>query len=171
MHYICTHNKYINKLMINTLTSKYIWVILLSFAIALLSCKKDDENKEETPAVTNPILTAQIDGVAFNASAIELGQEDGIYTLSGIGSGDKTLTLIFNNTAIGTYTLTFDEVSMMYSVGAVTWTGGPTAAGTITISNNANGKLSGSFQAVLDELMFTGTSVQITSGSFEGIAY
>jgi hypothetical protein len=140
-------------------------------AITVMSCKKNDESKEEDTPATTPKLTAQVDGTAFNASTIALDETDGIYTLSGIAAGDKTMTLIFNSTAEGTYTLNFDEVSMLYSVGAITWTGGPSASGTITITDNSNGKLKGTFSATLDELIMTGTTVSITSGAFEGIAY
>lgn len=157
--------------MINPLNTKSTWILALFLTFAVAGCKKDGEKEEETPASTAPKLTATVDGTNFNATVIELDEEDGIYTLSGIGAGDKTLTLVFNTTAEGTYTLDFDEVSMLYSVGAVTWTGGPSANGTITITDNANGKLKGSFQAALDELVFTGTTVNITSGTFQGIAY
>lgn len=145
--------------------------MVLFCAFVMAGCKKDDKKEEETSTATTPKLSASIDGSSFNATAIELGEEDGIYTLSGIASGDRTLTLVFNSTAEGTYTLNFDDVSMLYTVGAVAWTAGPSANGTITITDNANGKLKGTFQAVLDELLFTGTTVNVTSGTFEGIAY
>lgn len=149
--------------------SLVIWAVsLLLFAG---SCKKDKDANDETPAAVAPKLSAQVDGVAFAASTIELNEDNGIYTLSGFNNADKSITLVFNSTAEGTYILTFDEVSMLYTAGALSWTGGPSANGTITITDNANGKLKGTFQAVLDELLMTGTSVQITSGQFEGIAY
>jgi Family of unknown function (DUF6252) len=157
--------------MLNILQSKQRWTLLVFCALAFMGCKKDDGNKEETPSNVSPKLSAQVDGNSFTATTIALDEEDGIYTLSGLAAGDKTITLVFNNTNEGNYTLTFDEVSMVYSVGAIAWTGGPTAGGSITITDNANGKLKGNFQAVLDELLWTGTSVQITSGIFEGIAY
>jgi hypothetical protein len=157
--------------MIRSLNRKTAWVVLLFLTIVAAGCKKDDKKEDETPSSSTPKLSASIDGSNFNATAIELGEEDGVYTLSGIASGDRTLTLVFNTTSEGTYALNFDDVSMLYSAGAVAWTVGPSANGTITITDNANGKLKGTFQATLDELLFTGTTVNVTSGTFEGIAY
>jgi hypothetical protein len=171
LHYLCTHNKNTNQLMIRSLYQKSAWITLLFVTFIVAGCKKDDKKEEDTATPVSPKLSATIDGSPFNATVVELGEEDGIYTLSGIAAGDKTLTLVFNSTAEGTYTLDFGDVSMLYSVGAVTWTAGPSANGTITITDNANGKLKGTFQANLDELIFTGTTVNVTSGSFEGIAY
>jgi Family of unknown function (DUF6252) len=139
--------------------------------VMVMSCKKNDEVKDEDTTSTTPKIMAQVDGTSFNATTIALDETDGIYTMTGIAAGDKTMTLIFNSTAEGTYTLNFDDVSMLYSVGAITWTGGPASSGTINITDNANGKLKGTFSANLDELIMTGTTVSITSGSFEGIAY
>jgi Family of unknown function (DUF6252) len=157
--------------MINNLRHFRGLLFSLSLAFMMMSCKKNDDTKEEDTASSTPKIIAQVDGNAFNATTIALDETDGIYTMTGIAAGDKTITLIFNSTAEGTYTLNFDDVSMLYSVGAITWTGGPASSGTITITDNANGKLKGTFNANLDELIMTGTTVSITSGSFEGIAY
>jgi hypothetical protein len=171
MYYICNRIHIINYLMISNLTRYSSVLILLFFAVAASSCKKDDSKDEDNSTSVPAKLTASIDGDAFTATTIALDYQDGLYTLSGLAAGNKTLTLVFNTTTEGTYPLTFDEVSMLYSVGAIAWTGGPSASGSITITDNANGKLKGTFQAVLDELIFTGTSVNIASGVFEGIAY
>jgi hypothetical protein len=171
LYYICNPIHIINYLMISNLSRYSTTLILLLFVIAAGSCKKDDSKDEDISTNVPAKLTANIDGDAFTATTIALDNQDGLYTLSGLAAGNKTLTLVFNTTSEGTYPLTFDEVSMLYSVGAIAWTGGPSASGTITITDNANGKLKGTFQAVLDELIFTGTSVSIASGVFEGIAY
>ena len=124
--------------------------MVLFCAFVMAGCKKDDKKEEETPAATTPKLSASIDGSSFNATAIELGEEDGIYTLSGIASGDRTLTLVFNSTAEGTYTLNFDDVSMLYTVGAVARTDGQSANGTITITVTSNGTPKGPFHTSVD---------------------
>jgi len=148
--------------------------ITIFFTVLILSsCKKD---KDEDPIIDIPInntisLTAQTGASTYLAAAWQHTMLDDIHVFTTQALDGRSIIIKMSDLSVGTRNFNFDDPAITYITGSIVFDAGNAANGSITISNNIGNRISGTFQCTLNNLTQLGTSIDITSGSFNALSY
>lgn len=145
----------------------FFYLIAGLFATSvLMSCHRNDDEGNSTP--TTP---AAADGFFYSengASAQTKMDKADVYAAyntinanSGSGSGMKICEINLSGLAAGTYAINSSNHFSFVVSGSTTWTA---TGGSVVITSNANGKLSGTF-----DVQGSGSSVNRYSGTFTNL--
>lgn len=163
-------------------------IAIIIFTICLQSCKKEASsgNLQLNPTDTTGngnnnvvidsslmLFSAFVDGIAFTADTTGINytfdNAFNLHVFTGPDAGNRIITLMLADLAVGTHTIDFDNCILTYQTGATVYTGGNNPQGQIIISKNENNKISGTFHGTVMD--FGMSNPVITQGHFNNLAY
>lgn len=146
----------------------------LFFCVAsLIGCKKDDEKDPivETPVNNTISLNAQTGASSYVAAAWQHSMIDDLHVFTTQSLDGRSITIMMSDLSVGTRAFNFDDPAITYTTGSIVFDAGNSANGSITITSNTGSRISGTFQCTLNNLTQLGTSIDITNGTFNALAY
>jgi uncharacterized protein DUF6252 len=145
-------------------------ILILIFAIAISSCKKDDDSGN--PGTSNGSISLDYEGNGWNASlAVQAINTNGLINVTGSDSEARQAAVtLLGVTATGTYGITASSGNQLrWTEGLGTdqtySANGIIGSGTITISELTDSKIKGTFS--FEGYNTAGNSKSITNGKFE----
>jgi hypothetical protein len=152
---------------------------LILSTMMLGSCKKNEEDQEETSSNTetlpspNMSWTASTGEVSFSADTTSYSyafdESLGLHVLSASDDAGRVLTFMMANVDPGTYEVDFDSTIVIWTVGTNIYNGGFNPQGEIIITENANNRIRGTFEATLFSFT-TASEVTLSNGAFNRLA-
>jgi hypothetical protein len=163
----------------------FVLVTVLCMVTSISSCKKDDPDNNDPVAPidttgtggNNTIDTtlmhwsATLEGTGFDGdtSSIAYTFEADHHNFVCQDEDGNTMTISLTDLAPGSYDIDFDNI-ILYSTATATYTGGFNPQGTLTITKNADMRISGHFAAVLFDFG-TADELNLTNGVFNNLSY
>jgi hypothetical protein len=143
--------------------------------IILGSCaKKENESDDITEATevqSSPNMSWRVNAgeIAFDADTTtytyDFDESLGLHVMSATDNEGRSLTLMMANLSPGTYEVDFDSTILIWQSGTNIYNGGFNPQGEIVISENANNKIKGTFEASVFSFT-TASEIDLTSGTF-----
>jgi len=158
------------QLIIKTYLKMKVFTTILFFAITLLSTSCSDDEDNNSNQNGNGSFTAQINGTDYNAEFVN-GFIVGLGTNIAISGSEANGNNIVVNFPIGAAvgdTFTVEGLEFVGSYDASDGSGALSSEGTITITaHDPNARtVSGTFSFIAEPLASSGTTYNITEGSF-----
>jgi hypothetical protein len=148
---------------------------LILSTILLGSCKKKEEDQEQTTSTTetaaspNMSWTASTGEVTFAADttsySYDYDESLGLHVLSASDDAGRVLTFMMASIDPGTYEVDFDSTIVIWTVGTNIYNGGFNPQGEIIITENANNRIKGTFEATVFSFT-TASEVSFSNGAF-----
>lgn len=159
----------------NTMSKKIFLSLFVVCSLAFLSCENEplEGDFDTSGGSSSDQFSAKVDGADFNDNNIDVSVVTSTVEYISIAasiSGDGRVILLSIPTAhpVGTYNFTefLEATSVSGSYKPDDTTINPAVPGTLTITSKTNTTISGTFEFTAAPFSGTGTTYQITEGSF-----
>ena len=158
----------------NTMNKKIFLSLFVAFSLVFFSCENEPlEGDFDTSGGSSDQFSAKVDGTNFNDDNINVAVVTSTVEYISIAasiSSDGRVILLSIPTAhpVGTYNFTefLEATSVSGSYKPDDSTIYPALPGTLTITSKTNTSISGTFEFTAAPFTGTGTTYQITEGSF-----
>lgn len=155
----------------------FLPVLLIISAFLFSGCKKDSEevviNNNGGITIT-PVqaITASIDGNPFQAATITHEMlDETTHVFIATSTSGEVMTFRMQDLDPGTYDIDFDIPTITLFTGGYLYDQSPSATGSIVITANAGGRITGTFETAVNNIGETGQTIEITAGVFTDLSY
>lgn len=158
----------------NRFKIKTLITTLLVLPLVFNACKKEENKQDDdvtTTAAPSPIMSWKMSTGDINFTAdtttynYVFDEELGMHVLSAADASGRNLTFMLASVEPGTYEVDFDSTIVIWQIGTNVYNGGFNPQGEINITENAGGKIRGTFEATVFSFT-TASEVEINSGTF-----